>query len=157
MKTFNVTLSNNTCLQITANSTEEVLEAFKMEVTGIMCNDITQCTSANSCLEKIKFKDINRFEICCNDTIKTFVTGCSSAHSYPLESFASRMGYTENQAAELISVVEKIFDISPAIIVVKTYNENYLSVKVNGMTLVDSCLLRLMKKVLKLVTSQNAL
>ena len=47
MKKFNVTLSNNTSLQVIANSMEEVLEAFKMEVTGIVRDDITQRTSTN--------------------------------------------------------------------------------------------------------------
>ena len=62
MKTFNVTLSNNTCLQVIANSMEEVLEAFKMEVTGIVCDNIEQSTPLNTRIEWVNRNDLNCFK-----------------------------------------------------------------------------------------------
>lgn len=152
MKTFNVTLSNNTCLQVIANSMEEVLEAFKMEVTGIVCDGITQCTSANTCTEWINHRGYKCFEFHYNNTFKTFAVNCDSVHIYDLKWFAFRLGYSEGQITELISIVGKILRDRSAKLTVRKYDKNHLSVKVKDMTLVDSCLLRLMEKVLIVVS-----
>jgi|SRR5690606_35215309 len=147
---FNVTTANNTTLQVIANSMEDVLQAFKAEIVGIVRDTPEQCTSPDDDrMEWIKRKDFKCYELYYNHSLKTIAVQCSPVHSYPLGWFASRLKYSEDQTAELISVVEKIFSISSDVLVVEPYEENYFSAKVKLVTLIDSCLIRLMEKVLK--------
>lgn len=149
MKTFNVTLSNNTSLQVIANSVEEVLEAFKMEVTGIVCDNAEQCTPLNTRMEWINFNHINRFEILFNFEVGCFVVRCNKGNFYGLSRFLEQMNYSVKEVNEILLLHEKITSISKLVLVVKTYKENYLTIKVKDVTLLDSCLLRLMKELLK--------
>lgn len=145
---FNVTLANNKPIQVIASSMEDVLQAFNAKIVGIVRDDVEECTAPVDRMEWIKRKDFKCYELYYNHSLKTIAVQCSPVHSYPLGWFASRLKYSEDQTAELISVVEKIFSISSDVLVVEPYEENYFSTK-KPVTLIDSCLIRLMEKVLK--------
>lgn len=147
---YNVTLSNNTSLQVIANSMEDVLQAFKAEIVGIVRDDVEERTSEDvDRMEWIRLKDFDSYEFYFDNDLKTIVVACGPADTYTLTSFAYRLGYSKVQAIELIAVVKEILDTSSDNLVLKRCSEDFLNAKVKGSPLLDVCLLSLVKKVLK--------
>lgn len=147
---FNVTLSNNTPLQVIANSMEDVLQAFKAEIVGIERDDAEECTSTDvDRMGWVRLKDFDSYEFYFDNDLKTIVVACGPADTYTLTSFAYRLGCSKDQAEELIANVKEILIIGSDNLVLKRCSEDFLNTKVKGLPLLDVSLLSLVKRVLK--------
>lgn len=147
---FNVTLANNKPIQVIADSMEDVLQAFNAKIVGIVRDNVEECTSTDvEHMECIRLKDYDSFEFYFSNNLKTIVVACGPIDTYSLSMFAFRLGFSKVQAVELIADVKEILKISSDNLVLKRCEEDFLSTKVKDFSLVDPCLLRLVKRVLK--------